>query len=404
MNLYTIDPVWFNKETLIEEYESLVWTERFIEAGDMRLILPATPENIKLLADGTYVGLSESREIMVVESQSIEDGAITITGKTFETLFEERVPYWTRDIEPGSQTPDQIMNNAVYEMNLDNIPGLNLEIAADGGYANRHYQYGVDERLTRGTPGYTLILGLAKKYNLGIACYWTAVEYSVVGGNFTGHVLNYRTYLGVDRSNDIIFAPQFENLAGAKELHSNSEYKNYAMVAYPPMDFKYGLGENGAKISEAAGVIRIDQVPDGGFKRVLFVTPEIKEIDLSGGTDAERLASLRRIMRVKGRQALRAHKKIKMVDGEITAETPYKYRWEYNPNSDPTYRLGDKVKIGGHFTSPIKGVVTEFTRSLDNTGYRAYPTVVGIGNTLEYVDGEGVTYGDYGSNPPGGGA
>ncbi len=81
-------------------------------------------------------------------------------------------------------------------------------------------------------------------------------------------------------------------------------------------------------------------------------------------------------MRTQAKALLGELKKTKVVDGEITPETQYKYYTEYNPYGDPEYRLGDKVKIGGHFTAQIDGIVTEYIQSSDATGERAYPTVV----------------------------
>src|ERR1044072_830317 len=93
MELYSVNNMvggGFNREVVIDEYISAIWTERFIEAGDAEIVMPAQHEHLKLLAPGMLLGCQGSREIVLLETRSIEEGLVTAKGKTIEGFFNER--------------------------------------------------------------------------------------------------------------------------------------------------------------------------------------------------------------------------------------------------------------------------------------------------------------------------
>src|SRR5213075_845211 len=57
----------------------------------------------------------------------------------------------------------------------------------------------------------------------------------------------------------------------------------------------------------------------------------------------------------------------KVVDGEVVPQSQYQYGTDY--------KLGDIVELKGHDNTVQKAQITEFIRSKDATGERAYPTV-----------------------------
>lgn len=89
MDIYTLSPT-FLADAVVEEFVSAIWTERYTSAGEVVIHMPITEYNLNLLAPGTYLGLVGSDEVMIVETQVIEDDLIKVTGRTFITFLDHR--------------------------------------------------------------------------------------------------------------------------------------------------------------------------------------------------------------------------------------------------------------------------------------------------------------------------
>jgi hypothetical protein len=64
------------------------------------------------------------------------------------------------------------------------------------------------------------------------------------------------------------------------------------------------------------------------------------------------------------------NKYIKTVDGEIVPDSQFLYGFDYN--------LGDIIEVEGDSGTIQRSRITEYIRSHDNNGEKAYPTVTGI--------------------------
>lgn len=83
---------------IVEDYLSLVWTERYQEAGDFVLQMPVTLENIDLFRRGRYISSDDSEESMVIQTVDLtesyggdeEDPVLEISGKSVTCILERR--------------------------------------------------------------------------------------------------------------------------------------------------------------------------------------------------------------------------------------------------------------------------------------------------------------------------
>lgn len=367
MDLFTIYPWNYEKAAIIDEYESVIWTERFIEPGDIRLVLPATKDTPWTLMPGSLVGRNNSREIMLIDTRSIQNGLATFTGKTIDGHFNEQfIGEGTITATPGAVLKEIVRRMQARWAGDNKIQDLVLGSVADLGNTNE-----VEEDISFGPAGAELVR-IATKYSIGMGVYRTRTESGL-------YVLEFSTRVGTDLRDQIIFSPDLDNLANVKELVSDVNSKE-VVISHPPKDLA---------ISKYAGTIRADNLPGSvPFVRVLELTNDditYKRLGMgdhppewNGWTTTEYIygmGKLKAIMRKRARDKLRHLKKTKAVDGEITPETQYKYYTEPNPYGDIEYRVGDKVKIDGHYSNPIDGIVTEYIQSSDATGERGYPTV-----------------------------
>ena len=81
---------------IINGLTSKMWVERYRDAGEFTFVAPASLDIINKLPIGSFVSHIDSQEVMIVENHEIsetKDGKseITITGRSFETLLENRI-------------------------------------------------------------------------------------------------------------------------------------------------------------------------------------------------------------------------------------------------------------------------------------------------------------------------
>jgi hypothetical protein len=176
VDIYTLEDESLGRDQVIDEYESLIWTERHIDPGEVQLVLPATEFNYQLIKPGTLLAHENSQELMLIDTRSVrdEDGMITNSGKSLETFLDERY----NDAFEATDTPAGIMGQIVQSM-IDRyeymtgpgdvevpsyLPGLMVGYLepGDGQYVTEKVEYG---------PTYTNLMKIAQKYGLNFGLY-----------------------------------------------------------------------------------------------------------------------------------------------------------------------------------------------------------------------------------------
>lgn len=91
-NIYTPDWKFIS---VLKDYISIVWTDRYYEEGDFELILPLTKENLIIYAKNNYIVCNQSDKVMIIEkivtSVSSEGYKMKVTGRSAESLLRRRV-------------------------------------------------------------------------------------------------------------------------------------------------------------------------------------------------------------------------------------------------------------------------------------------------------------------------
>ena len=95
MDLMTLDA---NNQPskLVENYDSLIWTERYNTVGDFQLVSGNVENFMTLLPEGTLLTLRESTQVMIVETHQIDrkkntPQKVTIKGRAFESILDRRI-------------------------------------------------------------------------------------------------------------------------------------------------------------------------------------------------------------------------------------------------------------------------------------------------------------------------
>lgn len=393
MDLYTLTEN-FLPEAVVDEFSSVVWTERYSEAGDVQLVTPAYPEYIDMLREGTYLGMAGTKEVMQLQTQSIEKGLLTVLGKSLLAYLDERL-HWNRTTDSSQPIGDltqtaklgELISDRVSRMvitgqnytgnpwenlNLDweddKIPGLTLGAIDASGIASRW-------TIPIG-PLYSVISKPAKDDGLGLSLY---LEYA---DPISGYSLKFTTYRGVDRTSDqsavplLRLSPDLESMTGLKEVRSIDGYKNVVYVIYKNILYTRYEDPNNIPVGRDRRVMVTDAEGEPvGHKEMRYggygsgggaMTPNYGGAfgyleDVVGAED------IAKFIDQNAKDALANHNYIRAVDGEVSRANEYVFGVDYG--------LGDILELEGLTGIIQKARVTEFIRAQDNKGEQSYPTL-----------------------------
>lgn len=276
MELYTLDSL-LRRASVVDRYESLIWTERYDEWGDFELVIYSTRESRSTFVVGTRLAMNESYRVMTVETteHAIDSEGrqmLTVKGRSLEAIMEDRLarstftdlnnmPKWILTGTPGA-IARKIFNDICRE-NLvfadDEIPFLQPgTIFPPSSIAEPEVEITVELDLM---TVYNAIKEVCQKYDLGFR----------LVRNFDESELFFDIYSGTDRTTfqsvrtPVVFSPELDNLTNITELTSISSYKNVAYVFH----------------SVSVQIVTADNVSvevEGFERRVMFV--DAKDIEL----------------------------------------------------------------------------------------------------------------------------
>jgi len=390
MDLYTLTDTFLPKDP-IDDFVSAIWTERYSVAGDTQLVVPATSEMVEKLKEGTFLALRGTKEVMTLETQSIEKGLMTVVGETLPGFLNERYAWFQKpvtlvdapkiiDYTDETRKPGEFIAHVIDKMVINPVPMVS-------GYATANLDWALEKipnlslgpidtsgeikRLTIPIgPLYDGISKIATDEGLGISLYLELAHPD------TGYSLKFTTYRGKDRTSDqsvnplVRLVPEMDSISDIKEIRSISTYKNVAYVYY-----KGVITNHYAEPSMP--------IPEGFARRVLIVDAEGEPVgrkvttqqyqQLGGGTYVYYVIGpdeLNAFLDQHAKDALANHNYIRAIDGQTSPQNDYKYGVDYG--------LGDVIELEGLTGLISKARVTEYIRSQDKNGEREYPTIAAI--------------------------
>lgn len=352
---------------LIENYDSLIWTERYNTVGDFQIETGNVEQFLNLLPEGTRLTLRESNIAMVVETHQIDrkkntPQKLTIKGRSFESILDRRVAIqsvaaltgaanWTVNLK----TPSDLAHYIIDAICVDGI------IDADDIFPSAMVQFPTpaDYNLSTGpTKAFTVDRGNLLSTVLTLLQTEAALDISTtpdtpavvphgiraVRPNSAGTAIGIQIYVGTDKSDTIYFDATRDLLDDGTYLFSKVGAANVA----------YGVASGlAATMYEGASE------PTGLDRRVILVDAS------DSGIAAEEI--LKNEMSV----SLSEAHETAMFDGSINQDlSPYTYGVDYN--------LGDIVRVVGDYELDEHARVTEYIRSEDATGTKFYPTLTTI--------------------------
>lgn len=421
MELQKLNSV-FQPEVPIEQYESLIWTERYGPAGDFELVSSDISRCMQLMPLESYVSIKESTVPMIVESHKIVKqknsvAKIEVRGRSFESVLERRssafsmpsgaargpatfslvkssdAAYFTIRYALGdiARTVDGVSMGAIAPIisALDAIPEINLVPPADLAMNNAPiwnsgtaYTAGAQVRVEFSPTDikiYKAVVGSTNQNPPSNLSYWTPLGTLGTIEIKTGNL--YPTVVELIQSNRHGIKAVRPPNGSTKTTVDIEIYNGADLTTTTVFDAKFDQFDDATYLLSAQGSTNIAYVYGGGtgapaggtivrkntvgaevsgLARRVLVVDEMSDATLN--TAAIRTS--------RGLVELYKNNAIAIFDGELAKQVADLYNKSVNAGG---YSLGDIIQFNGEYGLSRKVRVVEFIRTSDATGESAYP-------------------------------
>ena len=357
MEVYVLDSL-LRRETIVDSFETLIWTERMRAYGDFELIMHSTSENRTRFPVGCKLAMNESYRVMMLETFEDTTDAegralLKLKGRSLEAILLDRIAKSTlTDLttEPKwviTDTPAAIARKIFHDICVLGLldAGDIIPFVIEGTIFPEDTIDEPADIITVEidlTTVYDAIKSLCDLYDMGFR----------LVRNFDTSQLYWDVYMGSDRTTQqtvlpaVIFAPNLDNLQNTTELTTVALYKNVAYV-FSPVGY------------EVVYPLDVDPEVEGFERRALFIkADDITDVDPEDASEK---------MIQRGKEALAKSRRFQGFDGELNQNSSYK------PGRD--YYLGDLVELRSGTGASNRMQVTEQIYISDAEGERSYPTL-----------------------------
>lgn len=347
MEFYILDKS-FNSVYYVDDYESLIWTDRFNSAGEFEIHSAASLEVISAYLSGYYVWYKGSDHLMIIENHKLESDEeghykYTTTGRSLESLLDRRI-VWAQTTAFGNlqAAVKKLITDAIISPSIAarKIPNFVFKDSTD----TRITALKIDTQYT-GDNLYEVITNICADNGIGFKITLNKSNQFV-----------FELYLGTDRTWNqntnpyVIFSPKMDNLMGSTYSDSTANYKTVALIG--------GEGEGTArKFTTQGGGTGLD-------RRELFV--DARDVSSEDGDTHLTAAQYTAVLAQRGREKLADYPEESNFEGSLAATGGFIYGRDFF--------MGDCVQVENEFGLTGESVVTEMIFAQDSDGFTAIPT------------------------------
>lgn len=362
--VFEVNDTTFDSIGEVNQYESLIWPDKFNGFGTFELWAPITDENSQYFKKGNilWCGGDNAAVVEIVKSEIDENGTKTynVKGRTLEMLLTTRIIWGTYNAvnKDASTAMYEIVNqNCVNPSNANRkIPYLKLaEDLKFGGKIT--YQ-------KTGGEVYDSLSTIASTYDLG---------FSVLFKPKTKELI-FEVVEGVDRTveqstNDPVeFSTELEDLLSSSYYTNDQDVKNVAFVQ--------GEGSGSSRKSVISG-----EADSKGFgRRELYVDArdlQLTSVDENGEEQSLSSAEYTQVLTQRGDDKLSECKTTETFEAQIRVFGDVQYEFGVD------YKKGDKVTVRDEQLNVVVSArITEVQEEFDDEyalvltfGY-SYPTIM----------------------------
>ena len=351
MLVYVLSNIGFKRIGVVDDYEYLIWNDKFCDCGDFELSIPFESQNASLFQIDNYITIDYSDRTMVIDSINLKnsDGKyhIVAKGRSLESILERRVFY-----EKFETT--MVLNKFVNEILTKTFISPDDETRK---VSNLYYQsvaeYNKDEyKVTADFSGenvLTAIKTLAGMFDLGFSV--TLINRSF---RVSLEVPTDRT-LGSSKK-PMIFSPNMDTLFNSNFVDTTDGKCNIAYC---------GGGENWANREyvtlRAPYTSHFAYGTSGLTRREMYISGEITKEECEGNQTL-----YHDILRTYGMNKFKEYYTTTAFEGEIDNTERYKYGTDY--------KIGDIVTVDDGMGNSAKARIVEYIISDNEEGLVKYPT------------------------------
>lgn len=351
LDLYVYDTS-FKLKAIIEQYESLIWTDRYDECGDFELVIPFESKWISIFQKDYYCHIDYSDRwciIEKIEESKDEDSPpqMIVSGRSLESILERRIVPgkidFGIDTTSGYNVNVQTSIQSLINSHIINPSDANRKIS------NFIFQTSSDSNVTgktfhesyNGNSILDIVEGVCKDKHIGFKVLLNASNQFV-----------FSLFCGIDRTMSqstnsyVIFSTYFDNLKSSSYFASKEEYRNFIYVSKDQSQFVTTYSTSAIPTGLARREVQIDASELKENKETELTNTQIQE---------------------KAKKKLKEEFKIKTgIEGEIVSEKMYKYRTHYN--------VGDRVQFKDIYGNSEAVYISEVVISFDENGLTILPT------------------------------
>jgi hypothetical protein len=373
-----LEPGTFDKQDIVEDYSSLIWTERYYGDSECELTLSRDSPSVKKLPLNIFMGIDESNELMVLETIQPENDKLKFQGISLlswlnnrfirTSKLHKRKNWKIKDMIPGQILWYMLISmvgvdSTFLDPTTTDIPQKyldKLKIPEIG----LHSFDDSDDPVTLSVgflPLYDEMKRIATTYQIGMKI--------ILESSFNpdpDQPLGFQSYKGLDRTslqdeNQLVrFSAQLDSLQNVQELQSQSIYKTIV--------FSFAQGTNidlGTADGPHAGVAFLEPTDEDDQMYGFDCRAEQIFTDITGvgntilsttaDTDAAEIADLQKMLGSAAKKTLANAFLVRVVDGEVTPNDMFVYGRDYS--------LGDLIEYEADDGTISVTRVTENIRS-----------------------------------------
>lgn len=341
---------------LVDGYRSMIWTDRYNEAGDFELYTEVSGKVLDYVTKDVYLTIKDSDRTMIVSDINVISDRelgnyIKITGYSLERILNRRIVW-------GLKTLKTDLQNGIKTLLNESIISPSDE---DRKISNFIFEQTSDERITKlkidtqftGDNIYDIVSSLCAENDVG----WKLLLNSK-------NQFVFSLYAGVDRSYDqtnnpyVLFSPSYENLVNSNYYDTNKDLKTVTLIGGEGEDTKRKYTTYIA--SPEKGLNRRELFTDARDIQSEYRDEKGNEVKLSNEAYLAKLKD-------RGKEKLNENKAVTAFEGEVEPTRSFVYKKDYY--------LGDIVQIENEYGFKGTARITEVVTSHDDSsGYTLYPT------------------------------
>lgn len=348
---------------IVDDYQSMIWTERYSETGDFELYGATNSTIAKYCKIGYIVTIPESKRAMIIESieideQTNESNKLLVSGRSLESLLFRRIVWDQTILNKDTLEADAayvqdavkklLMDNAISPTDTNRELPLIFGVSEDPDITDLTF----DSAQFTGNTLYDAVKQFADAFDIGFK-----IELD------EGDMI-FSLYAGKDRSFNqsdrpfVVYSDDFDNIISSNFKNNTTNYSNVALVAGE------GEGSERKKIKYYSG----DTEPSGMSRYELFV--DARDVsstvdDGEGGSTQLTDEEYEQQLETRGSSKLAEVEDDWSFDAQIDTINSYQYGTDYE--------LGDILQLIGILSIQGQIRITEFIRCMDTSGYSAYP-------------------------------